>query len=91
MFEIREEMLSHTLKMFGWWRAGSPTGFGLKYETIISHYSHVFVWNGEKLRDIRNEILQHQGLNIRGDFDGKHLSRSDFRGPRRRRVAHGDT
>ena len=90
IFEIDGELLSHKLRMFGWWRSGNSTGFGLKYEHIINHYSYVYAWDGEKLRDIRNEILKHHGVNTGGDFDGKHLRRCDFRGPGRRGVVDGD-
>ncbi len=91
VFEIDGELLSHKLRMFGWWRSGNSIGFGLKYEHIINHYSHVYLWNGYNLRNIRDEILLHHGVNTRRDFDGKHLSDRDFRGPGRRRVSYGYT
>jgi hypothetical protein len=83
IFEIDGELLSHKLRMFGWWRGGNPLGFGLKYEHIINHYSHVYMWDGEKLRDIRNEILQHHKVNTgRMGISPSVLRNSDFTGRR---------
>jgi hypothetical protein len=49
------------------------------------------VWDGYELRDIRNEILEHHGVNTRRVFDGKHLSARDFRPSRRRDMVDGDS
>jgi len=93
LIECFDYHISYELRIFGWWRDHQrlSTGFGLTIEHIVNHYSHVFVWDGERLRDVRNEILQRHKVNTGGTGPSAPvLRRADFTG-RRRSVGDGDS
>lgn len=58
VLEVSDHHLSEHLGFYGWWRPGEELGFCLSFQHLIDHYDFIYSWNGDKIRNIRHEILE---------------------------------